>query len=75
MTWIKITHTGGSEYLNISLVYRVVRTTSTQLTVYDASALLPTSYSFSSSVELDQFLLKFESIFKVIDIDALATQG
>lgn len=75
MTWIKITHTGGSTYLNIEQVYRFELTSSTELTFYDANSILPTSYSFSTDVELNTFVAKLTSILKVLDIDQLATQG
>lgn len=75
MTWIKITHTGGSTYLNIEQVYRFELTSSTELTFYDANSILPTSYSFSTDVELNAFVAKLTSILKVLDIDQLATQG
>jgi hypothetical protein len=75
MTWIKINHTLGSIYLNLDQVYRYEQTSPTELTFYDANSILPTSYSFSTSLELTQFIAKLVSISKVIDIDQLATQG
>jgi hypothetical protein len=75
MVWIKISHTGGSTYLNIDQVYRYDQTGSAEITFYDSNSILPTSYSFSTSVELMEFMDKLKSILKVIDIDQLAPQG
>jgi hypothetical protein len=75
MTWIKITHTGGSTYLNLDQVYRFEQTSSTDLTFYDANSILPTTYTFSSNANLVTFVKKLESFCKVIDIDQLAPQG
>lgn len=75
MVWIKITHVGGSVYLNLEQVYRYELTSSTQITFYDANSILPTSYTFATSGDLDKFVAKLSSISKVIDIDQLATQG
>lgn len=75
MIWIKLTHTGGSVYLNLEQVYRYEQTSSTDITFYDANSILPTTYTFATSVALTAFLAKLTSISKVIDIDQLATQG
>ncbi len=75
MTWIKITHVAGSTYLNFDQVYRYETTSSTDIAIYDASSLSPTSYTFTTNLELTQFIAKLKSILKVIDIDQLATQG
>ena len=75
MTWIKLNHTSGSVYLNLEQVYRFEKTTSTEITFYDANSILPTSYSFSTALQLEEFIAKLVSFSKVIDIDRLATQG
>ena len=75
MTWIKLTHTGGSVYLNLEQVYRYEETSSTEITFYDANSILPTTYAFATSTDLNVFMAKLTSISKVIDIDQLATQG
>lgn len=75
MIWIKLTHTGGSVYLNLEQVYRYEQTSSTDITFYDANSILPTTYTFATPVALTAFLAKLTSISKVIDIDQLATQG
>jgi len=74
MAWLKITHTGGWETINLDQVYRIAETASTDLTFYDANSILPTTYTFASSAEKDEFLQKFESIIRLIDIDKLAQQ-
>lgn len=75
MTWIKITHITGSVYLNLDQVYRYEQTASTEITFYNTNSISPTVYSFSTSIELTEFIAKLKSILKVIDIDQLATQG
>lgn len=75
MVWIKLNHVSGSVYLNLEQVYRFEKTSSTEITFYDANSILPTSYSFSTSLELEEFIAKLVSFSKVIDIDRLATQG
>jgi hypothetical protein len=75
MRWIKITHTGGDDYLNIEQVYRVVQTSPTEITFYDANSILPASYTFASASQTSDFLSKFEKIFQVVFIDQLAPQG
>ena len=75
MTWIKLTHTSGSVYLNLEQVYRYEETSSTEITFYDANSILPTTYAFATATALKVFMAKLASISKVIDIDQLATQG
>jgi hypothetical protein len=75
MIWIKLTHTGGSTYLNLDQVYKFEQTSATDITFYDANSILPTTYTFSTSAELVSFMKKLENISKVIDIDQLAPQG
>jgi hypothetical protein len=75
MVFIKLTHSGGSDYINLDQVYRIYQTSSTELTFYDANSVLPISYTFATSSDLKDALNKFESIVRVIDIDNLAPQG
>ena len=75
MVWIKLTHTGGDDYINLEQVYRIYETSSTELTFYDANSVLPISYTFASPSVLMDTLSKFERIVRVIDIDNLAPQG
>lgn len=75
MNWIKLTHVSGVDYINLTEVYRIVQTTSTDLTFYDANSILPITYTFSSAQELTTSLNKLERIINTIDIDSLADQG
>jgi hypothetical protein len=75
MTWIKITHISGSTHLNIDQVYKYEQTAAAEITFYYDDSITPTVYSFSTAVELTEFITKLKSILKVIDIDQLATQG
>lgn len=75
MKWIKLTHTLGADYINLEQVYKIVQTSPTEVTLYDANSILPTSYTFSSAQELTSTLAKFSSIVQIIDIDNLAAQG
>jgi hypothetical protein len=75
MVWIKLTHTGGSVYLNLEQVYRYESTSTTEITFYDANSILPTTYTFATAAALTTCMAKLASISKVIDIDQLATQG
>lgn len=74
MVWIKLTHATGEEYLNIEQVYKIYESAPTELTFYDANSILPTTYTFASVQEKNDFLQKFESIVRLIDIDKLAPQ-
>lgn len=74
MNWIKLTHVSGSDYINLTQVYRIVQTSATDLTFYDANSILPITYTFSSAQELTFALNKLEAIVNIIDIDALADQ-
>jgi hypothetical protein len=75
MRWIKLTHTAGSVNLNLEQVYRYEATSSTEITFYDANSILPTSYTFATSADLNSVIAKLKSVLSVIDIDQLATQG
>jgi hypothetical protein len=75
MRWIKLTHTTGSVNLNLEQVYRYETTSSTEITFYDANSILPTSYTFATSADLNSVIAKLKSVLNVIDIDQLATQG
>ena len=74
MAFIKLTHTAGADYINLDHIYRIVETTSTEITIYDANSVLPISYSFIDAQEQIDVLAKFESIIGIIDIDKLADQ-
>jgi hypothetical protein len=75
MVFIKLTHSGGADYINLEQVYRIYQTSATELTFYDANSILPISYNFATVADLKDALSKFESIVRVIDIDNLAPQG
>jgi hypothetical protein len=75
MVWIKLTHSGGADFINLDQVYKIKQTSATELTFYDANSILPISYSFSTLANLNDALNKFQSIVRVIDIDNLAPQG
>jgi hypothetical protein len=74
MNWIKLTHTSGADYINLTEVYRIVQTSSTGLTFYDANSILPITYTFASSQELTESLNKLDRIIGAIDIEAIADQ-
>jgi hypothetical protein len=74
MTFIKLTYSTGTVYLNLDNVYSITETGTSDLTIYDANSILPVSYTFSSAAERDKVIAKLESIARVIDIDALAPQ-
>lgn len=74
MNWIKLTHVSGADYINLTEVYRIVQTSATDLTFYDANSILPITYTFASTQELTAALNKLERILNTIDIDSLADQ-
>jgi hypothetical protein len=75
MKWIKLTHSTGANYINLERVYMIDGLTSTTAIVfYDSSSILPVTYTFSSSAEKDEALLKLEAILASIDLDRLAPQ-
>lgn len=73
MAFIKLTHTGGSVYLNLDNIYSMEETSTTDLTITDNTAT-SIAYTFASSDELAEVVSKLESILRVIDIDKLAIQ-
>ncbi len=75
MKWIKLTHSTGADYINIEQIYKLVQSSPTVITIYDANSILPTSYAFATAQDLTDALAKFSSIVQVIDIDNLAPQG
>lgn len=74
MTFIKLTHSSGSVYLNLDQIVSIEETSTTDLTVYDNTNASPFVYSFSSTSTRSEVIAKLESIIRVIDIDKLATQ-
>jgi hypothetical protein len=72
--WIKLNHIAGVEYVNLDQVYKINRTAPNEITFYDANSILPISFIFNSSQDLDEVLLKLEAIVSIIDIDKLAPQ-
>jgi len=75
MTFIRLTHSSGSIYINLDQVYSIEETGISDLTIYDANSILPVTYSFSTAADRSEVLAKLESITRVIDIDKLANQG
>ena len=75
MTWIKLTHSTGADYINLAQIYRIIQSTTLELTFYDANSILPISFTFSSADELTATLKKLESLVNLIDIESLANQG
>lgn len=75
MTFIKLTHSSGSVYLNLDQVYSIEESGTADLTIYDANSILPVTYTFVSANERSEVLAKLESLARVIDIDKLANQG
>jgi hypothetical protein len=74
MTFIKLTYSTGSVYLNLDKVYSIEETSTADLTIYDANSILPVTYTFATAAERASVVAKLESIVRVIDIDALAKQ-
>jgi hypothetical protein len=74
MSWIKLNHTTGVEYVNLNQVYKINRTSPVELTFYDANSILPISFTFNSAQDLNEVLLKLEAIVSIIDLDKLAPQ-
>ena len=74
MTFIKLTHSSGSVYLNLDQIVSIEETSTADLTIYDASSSSPVSYTFSSAAVRAEVIAKLESIVRVIDIDSLAKQ-
>ncbi len=75
MTWIKITHIGGTDYLNLDQVNRFKETGVADLIVYYLDPAMTVTYSLASADDRASLISKLSSVLKVIDIDQLATQG
>ena len=76
MAWIKITDVGGPDFINLEQIYKIiVDVPARQLTFVDSNSILPTVYTFATVADLNDWISKFSSITKVIDIDALAPQA
>jgi len=74
MTFIKLTHSSGSVYLNLDQVVSIEETSTADLTISDNTNTSPVVYSFSSASDRAEVVAKLESIVRVIDIDTLAAQ-
>jgi len=74
MTFIKLTHSSGSVYLNLDQIVSIKPSSTTDLVVSDITSASPITYSFASQTVRDQVVAKLESITAVIDIDKLANQ-
>jgi hypothetical protein len=74
MTFIKLTHSTGSIYLNLDNVYSIEETGSPGTDLIVSSGVTTQTYSFATPTELDEALAKLKSIIRVIDLDQLANQ-
>lgn len=74
MRWIKIDHTDGVTFLNITQVFQFEASSTDEVTFYDANSILPTTFTFSSQNDRDEFLAKMSSILDVVNVDAMAVQ-
>lgn len=75
MTFIKLTHSSGSVYLNLDQIVSIEPSSTANLIVSDITSASPTTYTFSSQSVRNEVVAKLESITRVIDIDKLANQG
>jgi hypothetical protein len=74
MTFIKLTHSTGSIYLNLDNVYSIEETGSPGTDLIVSAGATTQTYSFATPTELDEALAKLKSIIRVIDLDQLANQ-
>ena len=74
MTFIKLTHSTGSIYLNLDNVYSIEEAGPPGTDLIVAFGTFTQTYSFDTPTELDEALAKLKSILRVIDLDKLANQ-
>tara|TARA_R110000868_G_scaffold231555_1_gene484970 strand:- start:333 stop:560 length:228 start_codon:yes stop_codon:yes gene_type:complete len=74
MTFIKLTHSTGSIYLNLDNVYSIEEIGSPGTDLIISSSGTSVTYSFATPTKLDEALAKLKSIIRVIDLDQLANQ-
>jgi len=74
MTFIKLTHSTGSIYLNLDNVYSIEEAGAPGTDLIVSAGDTTQTYSFATPTELDEALAKLKSIIRVIDLDQLANQ-
>lgn len=74
MSWLKFTHTDGTDLINLSKVFRIKQTSDTEITVYDSNSILPITFGFNDQVEANQFFYKLKQVIDTIDLDNISVE-
>lgn len=74
MRWISVTHSSGSDLINVEQLYRITAASASNIVFYSVGSSTPATLAFSNSIERNQILEKFKKILDSLDINRIATQ-
>jgi hypothetical protein len=74
MRWISVTHSSGSELINVEQLYRITAVSTSNIAFYPVGSSTPTTLTFASLIERNEILEKFQKILDSLNINRIATQ-
>lgn len=74
MSWLKFTHVEGEDLVNLDKVFRIKKTSSTEVTMYDTNSIIPLTFQFESETEASQFMYKLTQVLDTMNLDELSVE-
>lgn len=74
MSWLKFTHSDGTDLINLSKVLRISQTSDLDITIYDSNSIIPITFSFGTPTEANHFFYKLNKVIDTIDLDSLSIE-
>ena len=74
MSWLKFTHSEGTELVNLSKVLRISQTSDLDVTIYDSNSIIPITFTFNNPTEANHFFYKLNKVIDTIDLDSLSIE-
>jgi hypothetical protein len=74
MKWIQVTHTTGTDLINVEQTYRIVTASTANILFYTTGATSPTTLTFASVIERNEIFEKFQKILDPININRITAQ-
>jgi hypothetical protein len=74
MKWIQVTHTTGTDLINVEQTYRIVTASTANILFYTTGSTSPTTLTFASVIERNEIFEKFQKILDPININRITAQ-
>jgi len=74
MKWIQVTHTAGTDLINVEQLHRIVTSSTANILFYTTGSAAATTLTFSNASERDEVFEKFKKILDSLNINRISPQ-